>query len=245
MEMAVSQEVETINCLLSGVLPLASHISRAALAVLFFVRFGILAVGTWTIWRDEEKDFTCNSSRLLCSTSCFDEFSPISSFNLFSLQLVVLITHGLSVACYIRLGSIRKGAWVQFRNIRVQVKLHILWLLSRAIIEGLFIFTYCKVSGGFLRPAVTQCHSQLCEEQIICTDQTSYIKNILNLCICTASAASGFICLKEIVESLKNQQLARSLSYSPLLIENHYFCSNTCNEKPSFKNHPSKHTESC
>ncbi|KAM4709315.1 gap junction beta-2 protein-like isoform 1-T2 [Discoglossus pictus] len=235
--MVVLHEVEAISCLLSGVSSLASRLGRAGLAVLFFIRFGILAVGARTVWLDEEKDFTCNSSIQLCSVSCFNEFSPISSFNLFTLQLVVLITHGLSVACYTKLDSQAKGGWLktQFRSKKSQLKLHILWLLCRFLIEGLFIFTFYMVSGGFLRSEVTQCHTQLCESLVTCTDENSDIKNIFNICLCVTSATSGVICLGEILFALQNIHAYRKPSHNLLISQ----------KQLPFMYVPPEYTEAC
>ncbi|XP_063313427.1 gap junction beta-1 protein-like [Pelobates fuscus] len=197
------QELETMTCLLSGASQLTSRIGRVSLAAFFFVRFGLLAVGARSVWMEEEKSFICNSSQLLCAPSCFDEFSPISSFNLFALQLVVLITHALSVTCWNR--STNQAAETQLqaylRGRKVQVVLHILCLLSRVVIEGIFIFTYYEMSGGFLHPAVTKCHTQLCEKNVICTDLNSFSKNFFSLGLCAVSALSILICLMEVVIS--------------------------------------------
>ncbi|XP_075467543.1 gap junction beta-1 protein-like [Ascaphus truei] len=210
------QEVETVTCLLSGTSHLTSRLGRVSLAVLFFTRCGFLAVGGRTVWREEEKDFVCNSSRLLCTSSCFDDFSPISPFNLFSLQLVVLLTHALSVACFRRPDSQAKAGWLQahFRGRMAQLWLHLLCLLSRVLIEGIFVLTFYKVSGGLLRPAVTHCHSQLCEPQVTCIDLNSTTKNIFSLCLCAVSTASCMVCLGEIAAALQSMRQLRGPAQS-------------------------------
>ncbi|XP_075707178.1 gap junction beta-1 protein-like [Rhinoderma darwinii] len=208
------QEVETTTCLLSGVSSIASKISRAFLSVLFFIRFGILLVGCKSIWQDEENDFICNSSRLLCLPSCFDEFSPISSFNLFALQMVALLTHSLCVACFSRPAFQAREGWlqVQLRRKKVQFNLHVFGLISRMLIEFLFILTYYKVTEGFVHRRTIHCHSTLCEKSVICTDVNSTVKNIFSLCLCAASATSAMICLWELIASLPFVQHINSSS---------------------------------
>ncbi|XP_053320914.1 gap junction beta-1 protein-like [Spea bombifrons] len=209
MSPQVFQELETVTCLLSGTSYLASRLGRVSLAALFFVRFGILAVGGRSIWMEEEKNFMCNSTQLLCTPSCFDEFSPISSFNLFALQLVVLVTHALSVTCWNRSTSQAKETRLQAHLSRrnVQITLHILCLLSRILIEGVFVFTFYKVSGGFVHPAVTHCRSHLCERFVVCTDLNAFTKNVFSLGLCAASVLSIIICCSElIITSLPRQR---------------------------------------
>lgn len=202
------QEVEIATCLLSGSSSLASRIGRVGLAVLLCARLGILMVGYRTIWQDEEKNFHCNTSKLLCKPSCFDEFSPFSSFNLFALQLVCLLTQSMCVVCFTRSAYQGKEGWMhaQLRKRTVQMKLHIIALMSRILIEGLFILTFYKVTEGFVQKRTTQCHTTLCEPFVICTDINAAVKNILNLCLCAASAASAMICFWELLTWLPSIQ---------------------------------------
>lgn len=198
------QEVETTTCMLSGMSSIASRISRALLSVLFFLRFGILLLGCKTVWLDEEKDFVCNSTRLLCAPSCFDDFSPISSFNLFSLQIVALLTHALCVTCFTRPAFQQREGWIQtqLRRKKVQFTFHVIGLISRMIIEVLFILTYYKVTEGFVHRSRIRCRSTLCEKSVICTDVRSFVKNMFSLCLCAASATSAAICLWELVAGI-------------------------------------------
>ncbi|XP_068127323.1 gap junction beta-1 protein-like [Hyperolius riggenbachi] len=202
------QEVETATCMLSGTSSLTSRLSRVCLVVLFCVRCGLLLVGCRTIWQDEEKNFICNSTRILCKPSCFDEFSPISSFNLFSLQTVALVTHAMCVAFLTRSGYQAKEGWLhaQLRRKTVQMKLHILGLISRILIEGLFILTFYKVTEGFIHRRTIHCHTAMCEPFVFCTDINSTIKNVFSLCMCAASAASVMICAWELLNCLPSNQ---------------------------------------
>lgn len=210
------QEVEIATCLLSGTSSLASRISRVASAVFLCVRFGILMVGYRTIWQDEEKNFHCNTSKLLCTPSCFDEFSPFSSFNLFALQLVCLLTQSMCVVCFTRSAYQGKEGWLnaQLRRRTVQMKLHIIALMSRILIEGLFILTFYKVTEGFVQKRTTPCHTTLCEPFVICTDINAAVKNIFNLCHCAASTAGAMICFWELLTCLLSIQNVRRLSGS-------------------------------
>ncbi|KAM4049828.1 gap junction beta-1 protein-like [Anomaloglossus baeobatrachus] len=214
MSPEVFQEVETTTCLLSGVSSIASKISRAILSVLLFIRFGILLLGCKTVWLDEEKDFLCNSTRILCLPSCLDEFSPISSFNLFSLQMVALLTHSLCVACFARSTFQTREGWIQtqLRRKKVQFNLHVIGLISRILVELLFILTYYKITEGFVHRRTIHCQSTFCEKSVICTDVNSTVKNIFSLCMCAASGISAMICLWELMASLPFMQQMNSSS---------------------------------
>ncbi|KAM8962143.1 gap junction beta-1 protein-like [Pelodytes ibericus] len=211
MSPEIFHEVETMTCLLSGVSQLTTRIGRVSLAAFFFVRFGILAFGARSVWMEEKRNFICNSSQVLCTPSCFEEFSPISSFNIFALQLIVLVTHSLSVTCWNRSTYQPKETQLQayLRGKKTQTILHMLCLLSRVLIEGVFIFTFYKVFGGFVLPAETRCHTHLCERFVTCTDLNAVSKNVFNACLCAASALSIIICLRELVVALLPKHAAK------------------------------------
>ncbi|KAE8631701.1 hypothetical protein XENTR_v10001281 [Xenopus tropicalis] len=209
------QEMETVTCLLTGVSHFTSELGRTILIILSFIRFGILAVGSQTLWKDEEMDFSCNSTQLLCQPSCFDEYCPISSFNLFSLQLVVLFTLSLSLICYMPSKyKNREGSLLGHLQGRNQLKLHILHLLSRILIESIFIVTFFKVSPGLLQSGVAQCHSVQCEAFVICVDLKEEAKQMFSIGFCAASAVSGFICLGELLSSLRSIYKAKKTSHT-------------------------------
>ncbi|OCT97530.1 hypothetical protein XELAEV_18009758mg [Xenopus laevis] len=205
--------METVVCLLSGASHLISELGQATLTILCFIRFGILAVGSQTLWKDEEKHYTCNSTQLLCQPTCFDEYSPISSFNLFSLQLVVLFTLSLSLVCYNQSRhKNREGSLLSHFQGRNQLKLHILHLLSRMLIESIFIFTFFNVSTG--QSGAAQCHSAHCEAFVSCLDLREGAKKMVSLGFCTASAVSGMICLGELLSSLQTIFKAKRTSHT-------------------------------
>ncbi|KAM5193299.1 gap junction beta-3 protein-like [Mantella aurantiaca] len=219
------QEVETATCILSGSSSLASRLSRVCLAVLLCARFGILIFGYRTVWENEENNFHCNTSKILCKPSCFDEFSPFSSFNLFALQLVALLTHSLCVVCFSRSAYQGKEGWLhsQLRRKTVQMKLHIIALISRILIEGLFILTFYKVTVGFVHSRTTQCHTTLCEPFVICTDINATAKDIFSLCLCAASAASAMICFWELLTCTPSNQNKRRPSASQSQTKKQHF----------------------
>ncbi|XP_030075635.1 gap junction beta-6 protein [Microcaecilia unicolor] len=193
-------DVETIICLFSGLRMQATRLGTTCLALLFFTRLGLLVVGAKTLYKNEEGDFVCNSSLQSCSSACFNTYSPISPFNLFTLQVVVLFTHALTVASYFQHNSQAKATWLQSR-LRSRLgldKQHFLSILAKAMIEGIFIITFYKIYDGFQRPATVQCTTIPCENLVTCTVQKAREKNGFNLCMNTMSVACLFVCLNEL-----------------------------------------------
>ncbi|XP_069468327.1 gap junction beta-2 protein-like [Ambystoma mexicanum] len=192
-------EVETVSCLLSGASARTTPLGRACLAVLFCLRLGALAIGAKTLWRHEERDFTCNSSSEICHSSCFDAFSPVSPFNFFTLQLVVLLTQALALANYSRQNSAAKGRWLRypFKSRAGLVRLHFLFLLAKMAIECIFLITFCELYGGLLQPGVVKCHLDQCEEHVACLVHNSSAKNVFNVFMLSASFSCILLCLAE------------------------------------------------
>nr|XP_033812653.1 gap junction beta-2 protein-like [Geotrypetes seraphini]XP_033812654.1 gap junction beta-2 protein-like [Geotrypetes seraphini]XP_033812655.1 gap junction beta-2 protein-like [Geotrypetes seraphini] len=193
-------DIETITCLLSGMSIQASRLGRTCLALFFFTRLGFLVVGAKTLYKNEEGDFVCNSSLQSCSSVCFNSYSPISPFNLFTLQVVVLFTHALTVASHFRHNSQAKSTWLQSR-LRSRLgldKQHFLSILAKAMIEGIFVVTFYKIFDALQRPAAIQCDAIPCENLITCTVQKAGAKNGFNLCMNIMALACLFVCLNEL-----------------------------------------------
>ncbi|KAM9329545.1 gap junction beta-1 protein-like [Gastrophryne carolinensis] len=207
------EQFETVTCLLSGATSLTSRIGRVVLSLFFSARFGILAFGARSAWLNEAKDFQCNSTQTLCHPSCFDEFSPISSYNFFALQMVVLFSHALCVAGYNHLSHQQSTGWLQtqLRKKNVQMKLHIIGLTSRMLIEVLFILMFYKETKGFVHRRTTWCQTPLCEPFVFCTDTSSTLKYFFSLALCAASVVSAMTCFWELVLCLP------SVQHSPLV----------------------------
>ncbi|XP_029469404.1 gap junction beta-2 protein-like [Rhinatrema bivittatum] len=193
-------DVETITCLLSGTGMHATRLGRTCLALLFFTRLGVLAVGAKTLYRNEDEDFVCNSSHRSCTGACFNNYSPISPFNLFILQAVVLFTHALAVANYFRHNSQAKDNWLQrkFRSRLGQDRQHFVSVLAKAMIEGIFLTTFYKLYDGLQRPSIVQCATMPCESLVTCTVQKAGEKDVFNLCMNAMSLACLLLCLKEL-----------------------------------------------
>ncbi|XP_034755841.1 connexin 28.8 [Etheostoma cragini] len=87
--------------LLSGVNKYSTVIGRIWLSVVFLFRILVYVAAAEQVWKDEQKDFVCNTRQPGCENACFDHFFPISQVRLWALQLIMVSTPSLLVALHV------------------------------------------------------------------------------------------------------------------------------------------------
>ena len=87
--------------LLSGVNKYSTGIGWIWLAVVFVFRLLVYMVAAEHVWKDEQKEFECNSRQPGCKNVCFDDFFPISQVRLWALQLIMVSTPSLLVVLHV------------------------------------------------------------------------------------------------------------------------------------------------
>uniref|UniRef100_A0A4W6BSX0 Gap junction protein beta 7 n=1 Tax=Lates calcarifer TaxID=8187 RepID=A0A4W6BSX0_LATCA len=70
---------------LSGVNKYSTVIGRIWLSVVFLFRILVYVAAAEQVWKDEQKDFVCNTQQPGCENACFDHFFPISQVRLWAL----------------------------------------------------------------------------------------------------------------------------------------------------------------
>ncbi|XP_058019172.1 gap junction beta-7 protein-like [Ahaetulla prasina] len=185
-------EKETVTTLLSGTGGPAPRLCRASLAGLMVLRLGFLILGAATVWRDESADLRCNSTQQSCLIACWDEAFPISPLNLFLLQAASLLTHSLAcVFLYPSLDVQGKclGGQSQPWGGGLELRLHLVNLLAKTLLEGLFVVTFHSLYSHYpetlyFPPSVS------CPEATQCTIQAANWKAAFSLFIAATSWAS-------------------------------------------------------
>ncbi|KAI4876941.1 hypothetical protein NFI96_002926 [Prochilodus magdalenae] len=86
---------------LSGVNKYSTVVGRIWLSVLFIFRILVFVAAAEQVWKDENKDFVCNTNQPGCENVCFDQFFPISQMRLWALQLIMVSTPSLLVALHV------------------------------------------------------------------------------------------------------------------------------------------------
>ncbi|CAL8315509.1 unnamed protein product [Merluccius merluccius] len=86
---------------LSGVNRYSTVIGRIWLSILFIFRILVYVAAAEQVWKDEQKDFTCNTRQPGCENACYDRLFPISQARLWALQLIMVSTPTLLVALHV------------------------------------------------------------------------------------------------------------------------------------------------
>ncbi|XP_039981992.1 connexin 28.8 [Xiphias gladius] len=159
---------------LSGVNEYSTVIGRIWLSVVFLFRILVYVAAAEQVWKDEQKDFVCNTQQPGCENTCFDRFFPISQVRLWALQLIVVSTPSLLVALHVAYrerreakhkrklyrdkGSIDGGLFCTYTvSLVFKIALEVGSLLA-------FYFLY----NGFEVPILLRCSQSPCPNTVDC-----------------------------------------------------------------------------
>lgn len=182
--------------LLSGVNKYSTGIGRIWLAVVFIFRLLVYIVAAEHVWKDEQKEFECNTRQPGCGNVCFDYVFPVSQVRLWALQLIMVSTPSLLVVLHV---AYREGREKKHRK-----KLHDspgtmdggLWytyLISLIVKTGFeigFLVLFYKLYKGFSVPYLIKCDLKPCPNTVDCfiskpTEKTIFIIFlVITSCMC-------------------------------------------------------------
>ncbi|XP_069784204.1 gap junction beta-2 protein-like [Narcine bancroftii] len=182
-------DMEMILTFLSGTQPPVSSLVRNSLASLFAFRLFTIIVTAETVWRNDLQDLFCNSTHTGCRHQCYNNFSTLSPFTLFTLQ-TIFITTLLFIVKFLQ-----RQAWGRIAN-------GIFNMFSRILIEGFFLLLWHLIHPGLLRQSAFKCNTYPCEETVICNMRGNREKNIFSVIMYLCSFACIVICANEIVFSI-------------------------------------------
>ncbi|XP_023266124.1 gap junction beta-7 protein-like [Seriola lalandi dorsalis] len=178
---------------LSGVNKYSTVIGRIWLSVVFLFRILVYVAAAEQVWKDEQRDFVCNTEQPGCENACFDHFFPISQVRLWALQLIMVSTPSLLVALHVayrehretkhkrRLyrdkGSIDGGLFCTYTvSLVFKIALEVGSLLA-------FYFLY----NGFEVPILLRCSQSPCPNTVDCyTARAKEKKIFLYIMGCTS-----------------------------------------------------------
>ncbi|XP_012708888.2 gap junction beta-7 protein [Fundulus heteroclitus] len=160
--------------ILSGVNKYSTVIGRIWLSVVFLFRILVYVAAAEQVWKDEQKDFMCNTEQPGCENTCFDHFFPISQIRLWALQLIMVSTPSLLVALHV--------AYRERREAKHKKKLY---EDKRSIDGGLFctytislifkigfevgsLLAFYFLYNGFGMPILLQCTMEPCPNTVDC-----------------------------------------------------------------------------
>ncbi|KAF3702522.1 Gap junction beta-7 protein Connexin-25 [Channa argus] len=174
--------------ILSGVNRYSTVIGRIWLSVVFVFRILVYVAAAEQVWKDEQKDFVCNTQQPGCENACFDQLYPISQVRLWALQLIMVSTPSLLVALHV--------AYREHREARHKRKLY----QDKGSIDGGLFCTYTislvfKIAfevgsllafyflyNGFDVPILHRCDQSPCPNTVDCYIAKAKEKKIF-LCI--------------------------------------------------------------
>ncbi|XP_020509605.1 connexin 28.8 [Labrus bergylta] len=159
---------------LSGVNKYSTVIGRIWLSVVFLFRILVYVAAAEQVWKDEQKDFLCNTRQPGCENACFDRFFPISQIRLWALQLILVSTPSLLVALHV--------AYREHREAKHKKKLYkdkvsmdgglfctyILSLVFKTTFEVGSLLVFYFLYNGFEVPIMLQCSESPCPNTVDC-----------------------------------------------------------------------------
>ncbi|KAG9282279.1 connexin 28.8 [Astyanax mexicanus] len=159
---------------LSGVNKYSTVVGRIWLSVLFIFRILVFVAAAEQVWKDESKDFVCNTQQPGCENVCFDHFFPISQVRLWALQLIMVSTPSLLVALHVAYREHREskyGKKLYEDKGRIDGGLLCTYLLSLALktaFEVGTLLTFYLLYNGFDVPRLLQCEETPCPNLVDC-----------------------------------------------------------------------------
>lgn len=160
--------------ILSGVNKYSTGIGRIWLTVVFLFRILVYVAAAEQVWKDEQKDFVCNTRQPGCWNACFDYFFPISQVRLWALQLIMVSTPSLLVALHV--------AYREHREAKHKCKLYkdkgsidgglfttyVISLLFKTAFEVGSLLVFYFVYNGFDVPVLYRCSQSPCPNMVDC-----------------------------------------------------------------------------
>ncbi|KAL2081876.1 hypothetical protein ACEWY4_021694 [Coilia grayii] len=159
---------------LSGVNKYSTVVGRIWLSILFVFRILVFVAAAEQVWKDEGKDFTCNTQQPGCENVCFDHFFPISQVRLWALQLIMVSTPSLLVALHVGYREHREakyGKKLYDDKGRIDGGLlatYILSLVFKTTFEVGSLVAFYVLYNGFRVPRLFQCNQDPCPNTVDC-----------------------------------------------------------------------------
>ncbi|XP_026196691.1 connexin 28.8 [Anabas testudineus] len=159
---------------LSGVNRYSTVIGRIWLSVVFLFRILVYVAAAEQVWKDEQKDFVCNTQQPGCENACFDHLYPISQVRLWALQLIMVSTPSLLVALHV--------AYREHRETKHKRKLYkdkgsidgglfctyIISLVFKTTFEVGSLLAFYYLYNGFDVPILHLCSQSPCPNTVDC-----------------------------------------------------------------------------
>ncbi|KAJ3606232.1 hypothetical protein NHX12_025752 [Muraenolepis orangiensis] len=159
---------------LSGVNKYSTVIGRIWLSILFIFRILVYVAAAEQVWKDEQKDFTCNTQQPGCENACYDHLFPISQTRLWALQLIMVSTPSLLVALHVAYREHKEskcGHKLYEDRGRIDGGLlctYISSILIKTFFEVGSLLAFYFLYSGFEVPLLNRCRMSPCPNTVDC-----------------------------------------------------------------------------
>lgn len=163
-----------LESILSGVNKYSTVIGRIWLSVVFVFSILVYVTAAEQVWKDEQKDFVCNTEQPGCENVCFDFFFPISQVRLWALQLIMVSTPSLLVALHV---AYRENREAKLKRRLYQDKgsidgglfcTYTVSLIFKAAFEIGSLLAFYFLFNGFDVPILLRCSKSPCPNTVDC-----------------------------------------------------------------------------
>ncbi|XP_068198724.1 gap junction beta-7 protein-like [Antennarius striatus] len=160
--------------ILSGVNKYSTAVGRIWLSVVFLFRILVYVAAAEQVWKDEQKDFVCNTLQPGCENACFDFFYPISQVHLWALQLIMVSTPSLLVALHVAYRERREAKHKQklYQNKgSIDGGLFCTYTISlvfKTALEVGSLLAFYFLYDGFQVPILLRCSQSPCPNTVNC-----------------------------------------------------------------------------
>ncbi|XP_023665946.1 gap junction beta-7 protein [Paramormyrops kingsleyae] len=197
--------------ILSGVNKYSTVIGRIWLSVVFIFRILVFVAAAEDVWKDEHKDFVCNTQQPGCHNVCFDYFFPMSQVRLWSLQLIMVSTPSLLVVLHVAYREYReKRHGKQLYNDKGSIDggllcTYLLSLLFKTALEVGFLVAFYKLYSGFEVPSLLQCSTSPCPNTVDCYVSRPTEKKVFLYIMTSVSVICIILNITEMIYILSRQ----------------------------------------
>lgn len=163
-----------LESVLSGVNKYSTAIGRVWLSVVFLFRILVYVAAAEQVWKDEQRDFVCNTQQPGCENACFDYFFPISQVRLWALQLIMVSTPSLLVALHVAYREHReakRGRRLYKDRESIDGGLFLTYttsLVFKSAMEVGFLLAFYFLYDGFEVPILRRCNQSPCPNTVDC-----------------------------------------------------------------------------
>lgn len=163
-----------LESVLSGVNKYSTAIGRVWLSVVFLFRILVYVAAAEQVWKDEQRDFVCNTRQPGCENACFDHLFPISQVRLWALQLIMVSTPSLLVALHVAYREHReakRGRRLYKNKGSIDGGLFLTYtasLVFKSAMEVGFLLAFYYLYDGFEVPVLRRCNQSPCPNTVDC-----------------------------------------------------------------------------